>query len=142
MDRVRCPFFTRAASPALLVSHSITWFTFLFAQQHLAKQPVFGETAPVETPKSKFEIHVSSAGLSAIFLEILECSSSMLSILAFRFTVLSISFRESGATFIDSSFFTIMTTGFMEQFSSMSFAFSIWPCFVSFSVSFSTDCCI
>ena len=49
IDRVECifcfywmiVFSVQSYSPAQLVSPSITWFTFLFARQHLAKWPIF-----------------------------------------------------------------------------------------------------
>ena len=49
IDRVECKFFftewivfsVQSSSPALFVSASITWFTFLFARQHFAKWPIF-----------------------------------------------------------------------------------------------------
>ena len=48
IDRVECIFCSsewivlgvQSSSPALLVSPSIEWFTFLFARQHLAKWPI------------------------------------------------------------------------------------------------------
>ena len=34
-----------------------------------------------------------------------------------------------------------MTAGLTKQYSSILLAFSMWPCFINFSISFSTDCC-
>ena len=53
--------------------------------------------------------------------------------------VISFSFLEYRAIFTHLSFFTVRTAGLTKQFSSMLFAFSMWPCFISLFNSFSTD---
>ena len=70
------------------------------------------------------------------FLEIREIISSMFGICTFLLIVVSFNFCESRAIFTDLSFLIVMTAGLTKQFSSMFFAFSMWPCFFSFSIFF------
>ena len=67
---------------------------------------------------------------SDIFLEIRDINSSIFGICAFRFTVISFTFMESSAIFIDLSFFTVITAGLTKQFLVISVAFSTYPCFI------------
>ena len=58
--------------------------------------------------------------------------------LCLLFMVISLNFRKCMAIFTDFNFFTVVTAGLTQQLSSMLFASSIWPCFMSLSISFPT----
>ena len=69
--------------------------------------------------KLKFEIRISSAGPSALFLGSFEVDSSLLSIWVFLLMVFPFNFRKSRAIFTILSFFTVITAGLTKQFSSL-----------------------
>ena len=61
------------------------------------------------------EIKISPYDPSELFLEIRDISSSIYSICAFLFIVISFIFLESRSIFIDLSFFTVITAGLTKQ---------------------------